>query len=322
MSAAVAEAEPGFKTPADAAPALPLALVVDDAPLDRRMATAIIEKCGLRVECAADGCEALAAIGRAVPAVIITDLQMPNMDGLQLVEAVRADFPWVPVVLMTSRGSEEIAIAALHAGAAHYFAKRNLKTELPVVLPQVLAAARTDRRRHELLSCVEHVDCRFVLDNDPAMVPLLVAHLQEQLERMGLCDKSSKIRVGVALEEALLNGIYHGNLEVSSVLKEESEGAFRRLAEQRRRQEPYCRRKLSVDVHLNTTKAVFVIHDDGPGFDVTQLPDPTDPENLLKPSGRGLLLIRTFMDEAVHNAAGNQITMMLRRRSSPVIGNQ
>src|SRR5207244_2817578 len=159
MSAAVAEAEPGFKTPADAAPALPLALVVDDAPLDRRMATAIIEKCGLRVECAADGCEALAAIGRAVPAVVITDLPMP----------------------------------------------------------------RTDRRRHELLSCVEHVDCRFVLDNDPAMVPLLVAHLQEQLERMGLCDKSSKIRVGVALEEALLNGIYHGNLEVSSVLKEESE---------------------------------------------------------------------------------------------------
>ena len=60
---------------------------------------------------------------------------------------------------------------------------------------------------------------------------------------------------------------------------------------------------------------MFVIRDEGPGFDVTTLPDPTDPENLLKPSGRGLLLIRTFMDEATHNATGNEITLVRRRRA-------
>ena len=65
---------------------------------------------------------------------------------------------------------------------------------------------------------------------------------------------------------------------------------------------------------MDRTQATFVIRDDGPGFDLNSLPDPTDPENLLKPSGRGLLLIRTFMDEVSHNSTGNQITLVRRRR--------
>src|SRR5260370_8178179 len=137
--------------------------------------------------------------------------------------------------------------------------------------------------------------------------------MQGEGERMGVCDKSRRIRLGVAREEALLNGIYHGSLEDSSDLKQESTQAFERLARQRRRQDPYASRRLSVNVQLNRTQATFVIRDDGPGFDPSLLPDPTDPENMLKPSGRGLLLIRTFMDEAVHNDTGNQLPMPLRR---------
>ena len=59
-------------------------------------------------------------------------------------------------------------------------------------------------------------------------------------------------------------------------------------------------------------EAVYVIRDEGPGFDPTGLPDPTDPSNLERVSGRGLLLIRTFMDEVHHNKAGNEITMVKR----------
>jgi CheY-like chemotaxis protein len=309
-------AEPELRTEsglADLVPQRPLALVVDDSSIDRRLAGNLVEKVGLRVAYATNGREALAILETDQPAVVLTDLQMPDVDGLALMEAIRRDFPATPVVLMTARGSEDIGMAALQAGAAHFLTKRRLREELPAVLPQVLAAARADRRRHELLGCVAHVDCRFVLENDPAMVPLLVAHLQEQLDRMRLCDRTGKIRAGVALEEAFLNGIYHGNLEVNSELKEDGGEAFHRLAEQRRHEAPYAARRLHVDVHLNAAQAVFVVRDEGPGFDVTALPDPTDPENLLKCSGRGLLLIRTFMDEAVHNPSGNQITMTLRR---------
>ena len=53
-----------------------------------------------------------------------------------------------------------------------------------------------------------------------------------------------------------------------------------------------------------------MVRDDGNGFDPAILPDPTDPANLERVSGRGLLLIQTFMDSVRHNATGNEITMV------------
>jgi anti-sigma regulatory factor (Ser/Thr protein kinase) len=55
------------------------------------------------------------------------------------------------------------------------------------------------------------------------------------------------------------------------------------------------------------------MRDEGPGFDPKELPDPTDPENLLKLSGRGILLMRTFMDDVKFNDRGNEVTMVKRR---------
>jgi anti-sigma regulatory factor (Ser/Thr protein kinase) len=56
----------------------------------------------------------------------------------------------------------------------------------------------------------------------------------------------------------------------------------------------------------------FVIRDEGPGFDPASLPDPTDPENIEKACGRGLLLMRTFMDKVDYNRTGNQVTLTKR----------
>ena len=64
---------------------------------------------------------------------------------------------------------------------------------------------------------------------------------------------------------------------------------------------------------LTRDEATFLVRDEGLGFDPSTLPDPTDPANLGKVSGRGLLLIQTFMDHVEHNATGNQITMVKRR---------
>ena len=57
----------------------------------------------------------------------------------------------------------------------------------------------------------------------------------------------------------------------------------------------------------------FVIRDDGEGFDAGRIPDPADPKNLLRPSGRGLLLMRSFMDELHFNDIGNEVKMLKRR---------
>jgi CheY-like chemotaxis protein len=291
----------------------PLILIVDDAPVELHLAGMLLEKdLGSRVAFAGHGREALAAIKTEMPALIVTDLLMPEMDGLQLVEEVRARFPTLPIVLMTAHGNEELALRALEAGAASYVPKRTLAKVLAPTVERILSAARQERRRNYVLECISRLEADFEIENDPALVPHLIAHVQEQMLRMKLCNENTKIRIGVALEEALLNGLYHGNLEVSSELRQDGSNRYEELAGERRGLAPYRDRRLHVQVRLSMREASFVIRDEGPGFDLTQLLDPTDPENMLRTSGRGLLLIRTFMDEVIHNAAGNQITMVKR----------
>ncbi len=292
----------------------PTILVVDDSPIDRRVAGRVLEKHdGWRVIYACDGVEALEIIALKQPQVVVTDLQMPVVDGLALVEQIRAEYPRVPVILMTGVGSEEIAVAALKAGAASYVTKRSLAKELGAAVEQVLAASQTDDRRHTVLKCLSRRTTRFELHNDPAVVGSLIALLQQDLLSLGVCDATAITRVGIALEETLLNAIYHGNLGVSSDLKRVDDRAFHKQAAERRTQAPYCDRRVRVTARLTPDKASFVIEDDGPGFDVSKVPDPTDPANLDRPSGRGLLLIRAFMDEVTYNAAGNRVTLVKKR---------
>jgi anti-sigma regulatory factor (Ser/Thr protein kinase) len=63
-------------------------------------------------------------------------------------------------------------------------------------------------------------------------------------------------------------------------------------------------------------KATFVIADQGSGFDASQLPNPSDPIVLERPSGRGILLMRTFMDEVHYNSTGNLVTLVKHRKAS------
>ena len=79
---------------------------------------------------------------------------------------------------------------------------------------------------------------------------------------------------------------------------------------------PYRDRRIHVVVRESRTEAVYVVRDEGPGFDPSTLPDPTDPANLEKCSGRGLLLIRTFMDHVDHDNQGREITMIKRCESN------
>ena len=297
-----------------AAHELPLVLVADDSQLEQRYVGRILaEHGGWRVAFARNGEEALDAIARTAPSVVLTDMTMPKMDGLTLVERVRERFPLVPVVLMTGSGSEKVAVAALKAGAADYVPKQALAHDLAPVLERVLSVGQAECRRYRVLQGMTRRSSQFVLENDPALVPPLVAQFREDLIEMGLCDLTGATRAGIALEEALLNAVYHGNLEVSSDLRQNGDEAFHALARQRRDQEPYAARRVLVTARLTTAGATFVIRDQGPGFDISKLPDPTDPAYLERPSGRGLLLMRAFMDEVRYNATGNRVTLVKRR---------
>jgi anti-sigma regulatory factor (Ser/Thr protein kinase) len=107
--------------------------------------------------------------------------------------------------------------------------------------------------------------------------------------------------------------MYHGNLELSSDLRQNGEEPFYKLAEERKTQPPYDHRRVTLTATLTPDVLTIVLRDQGPGFDPGALPDPTDPDNMDRVGGRGLLLIRTFMDHVEFNETGNQITLVKRR---------
>lgn len=292
-------------------PAQHTVLVVDDSAIDRRLASGLLEKEGVfQIVMAANGVDALQMLKQQPIDLVLTDLQMDEMDGLQLVEAVRADYPLTPVILMTALGSEEIAVTALEKGAASYVAKRRLQQDLLEIVQQVLDNSDENRLQSRLMHRLARNEFSFVLNNDLSLVHSLVKYLQHTLRCVRLVDEVDRLRVGIAVEEALLNALYHGNLEVSSDLKETDPNLFEETAKQRSLEEPYRNRRIFVDALVSRESARFTIRDEGPGFDPSKLPDPCDPDNLEKPSGRGILLMRSFMDEITFNEQGNQVTLV------------
>ena len=293
-----------------------LVLIVDDSPIDRALAGGLLEKqvrCG--VAYAEDGEAGLRSIRDLKPDLIITDMQMPVMNGLEMVAKLRKDGIQIPIILMTATGSEDLAVEALRVGASSYVAKRSLGNRLVDTARMVLAAAKEDREQNVLMDRLRSHGESFELNNRVEECLALSRHLQSTLARIWKLNLTARLRIGLALEEALLNALYHGNLEVSSTLKELPDNSFYELATRRQNEHPYTTRRIVVTSHTTADESCFVICDGGQGFDITTLPDPTDPENLTRPSGRGVMLMHAFMDDVRFNERGNEVTLVKQRET-------
>jgi len=289
---------------------MPTRLSVDDDAVDREQARRCVASIeDLETLEAENGEQALAMIAEHAPDVVLTDLRMPVLDGLSLVRQVTEDHPLVSMILMTSRGSEQIATEALLAGAASYVPKADLAELLTETVERVLTIAAARRERAHVLRYLDSSESCFELANDPALIAPLVAYLQDDLERIGFADDHTRSQIGTALLEALSNAMIHGNLEVSSDLRTGNSEPYQQLIEERRQGEPWASRRVHCSAKQSPGRVTYLIRDDGPGFDSTQLPDPTRPETMLKAQGRGLFLIHAFMDEVQHNEVGNQIEL-------------
>ena len=298
-------------------------LVVDDSAVDRRFVGGLLARDGrYQVEFADDGTQALARMRAGAPDVIITDLQMPNRNGLELVAAIRMHHPEVPIILMTGHGSEDLAVEALQRGAANYVPKPQLGERLVEAVEEALSLSRSDKTYDQLISCLEHCEFEFELENDPGLVDPLVELIQQMVAGMKLSDATGRFRVGAAVKEAILNAMFRGNLEISFQQMQDTrvsliEGKGEDLVAQRRQTPAFRDRKVNVSVHIDASEARFVVRDDGPGFDLAKIAKAGKPGSLDPETGRGLVLMRSFMDEVSYNSRGNEVTLV-KRRETPI----
>lgn len=289
-------------------------LIVDDSPIDRALAGGLLEsQCRCKVSYAVDGQEGLTLCRELKPDLIVTDMQMPVMNGLELVANLRKEGIQIPIILMTAAGSEELAVEALRVGASSYVSKRSLAKRLADTAKMVLLSAKEDRQQCVLMERLRCHSETFELDNRVEECITLSRYLQSTVSRIWNLTLTSRLRIGLALEEALLNALYHGNLEVSSSLKELPDNSFYDQAAQRQNEMPYRERRISVMSQTTIQETRFVIRDEGAGFDVKRIPDPTDPANISRPSGRGVMLMHAFMDQVHYNDRGNEVTLVKSR---------
>jgi CheY-like chemotaxis protein len=302
---------------------MPKILVVDDSEFDRHLVGGLLRKVSsYQIEFAGDGAEALRQLASSAADLVITDLQMPGQNGLELVTAIREQYPEKPVVLITGHGSETLAIEALERGAAGYVPKSRLSERLLETVDEVLSVTGVNRDYERLLSRLRLAYCVFELDNDMSLFDPLVDMAQQLMAAVDLCDATGRFRVGVALKEALLNACYHGNLEIG--FEEGSPEAahlppdvVREMIDQRRKTPPHRDRTIRVEWDIQHDEARFSISDQGPGFDVETELAASQVDVQGNRCQRGLVLMRTFMDEVVFNATGNQITLVKRRECRP-----
>lgn len=128
----------------------------------------------------------------------------------------------------------------------------------------------------------EHIE--FELPSTIALMHIVLDYLMKRVEKLGVI-KPQQSNLFVALDEAFVNAVKHGN-------KFDMGKLVRIIAE------------------ISRSEARFTIEDEGEGFDINAIPDPLDPENLFKASGRGVLFIYNIMDEVKYNDRGNRVTMV------------
>src|SRR5262249_10471159 len=142
---------------------------------------------------ASHGREALSKLAAQHIDVVLTDILMPEMNGLELLRAARRDFPHIPVILMTASGSEDMAGQALQEGQAPNCPNRGMARRLNEPIRSVLDASTAERTHSDLCQRLISQDLSFVLENDPTLVLALPAYLRPYLNASGLTDHLTRL---------------------------------------------------------------------------------------------------------------------------------
>ncbi len=281
----------------------------------------LLEDASHEVELAENGRIALDTLAEGPFDVVITDLEMPEVNGLELVETMQLEFEHIPAILITNRGSESLAAEALRKGAASYVPKTHLKTLLADAITNVLGVVRSDASYAKLIATLKKNVFVFDLPNDGELINPLVGLLIQVVSGMGTLGGVQLVRLGVAVEHALLNAMYRGNLELSREQTPSDQAivyddATSEEIQERLATAPYRDRTVHVEVTASESEVRVTVTDQGNGFDTSNVPVAEKPSALESEGGRGLVMMSSFVDELHFNDRGNEVTLVKRRKNA------
>ncbi|OPZ11597.1 MAG: Serine-protein kinase RsbW [candidate division BRC1 bacterium ADurb.BinA364] len=205
-----------------------------------------------------------------------------------------------------------MAVDALRAGASNFVKKPLSLEEILFIVRAHERMLQAEKRQKLPPGCFVSEKKILHLTTNPAIVYSAVHAATHTLE--DFLSRQEIESMSLALSEALINAVEHGNLAIGYEDKSEAlrENRYQALLDERIQNSRLGSRVVKLEIDLTPKRAIFSIEDEGDGFDWSNRPDPTDPENLLREHGRGLSIINLFMDEVWFNEKGNRIGMLKR----------
>ena len=299
-------------------------LIVDDEEVIRDLMSDLLKEEGdYEIFTAASGEEALNVCAGNEIDLVFSDLRMPGMSGTQLLEFLKRDFPELPVVIITGYGGREDVIDALRLGASNFLLKPIEVEMVASIASRLISLRHREKLSAQVFDFLIEEKSEFSIPSDLRYTLALIDQIAAPLEKLAICSGAELKNVRLALDEALVNAVVHGNLEISSEQKGSTLAElveYDQLVKTRSQQEPYRNRRIRISTEINASGARFTIEDEGNGFDHSVIPADFSEVDNLTSHGRGLLLIKAFMDEVSFNQKGNIITMCKAKQAGGAAG--
>lgn len=300
--------------------ASPHVLIIDDDLAVLNMVSDALAQHGMNVHPFSEGAAAMLLLEQAqepVMDLVLSDINMEGMDGFEVIHQVKSINPNLPVILMTGQASLDYAIRAMRMGASNLFQKPLTIRELVNSVFHLVSVHRELRMAEAGLRGLVRETRHFSFRSDELDIPSMVMHLTDRMVPLGFAEPRNLDVIAMAYHEALVNALEHGNLDMDSSLKGDfitGHDAYAALLQSRLADPAFASRRIEVHVDTTPERYEVSIADDGPGFD-TSRSNQISQDTISKQCGRGLAMIRMVMDEVAHNEKGNQIRLMIRKKS-------
>jgi CheY-like chemotaxis protein len=264
-------------------------LIVDANEELRTLLSETLAELGHEVVATGDRSEAVAREDLEEFDLIISDLTDHADGGIEIIGELKRKRLMIPIVVSTEEAQHAGVVKAFKLGATNFVRKPYDKEELKTIVDKTLGYKLRFIEDLKVMPYVrEHIE--FELPSDISLMNGVLHYLIERVARLGVIQPE-RSNLFIALDEAFVNAVKHGN-----------KGDHNKI--------------VRITADLSSREARFSVEDEGEGFDPNSIPDPLDPANLFKTSGRGVLLIYNIMDEVKYNERGNRLTMIKRPENS------
>lgn len=204
--------------------------------------------------------------------------------SLDLLRDVRSRHPRLPVIMVAPRAGVDTVVQALRRGATNFFPWPGDPDELRRAVRKCLRPWAISFGERSVLPRMRKT-IEMDLVSSTTVIDPVFAHVYDDAISLGFPEAVLRLNVYLALNEALANAVRHGN-----------------------REDP--RKAIRVVVDVTARRLEIRVTDEGAGFDPEELPDPTDATNLFKASGRGVFLMRCYMDEVEYLDDGRTVRIV------------